>query len=224
MSISALILDLDGVLIDTETVGRRAWHRAANEMGFEFSEKNYAKLVGRSIKSCRKIIKTILPAAIDFNEYMARSNSIYHDEMERNGISIMSGVTELLQLIEHLDLDAAIATSSSRDTAERKIEISGLSGCFETMITSDDVKSGKPAPDIFMRTAERLNHPTDKCVVIEDSESGITGAHKAGAIPIMVPNTIPASENARLLSYSVEESLFDVLPTIKYLYFNHRSH
>ncbi len=223
MSISALILDLDGVLIDTETVGRHAWHRAADEMGFAFPEDLYARLVGRPVENCREIIATVFPLDMNFEQYVERSNFIYHDEMQRNGIAVMDGVAELLNWIERTNLDAAIATSSSRETAEWKIEKAGLAGKIETLVTRDDVQRGKPAPDPFILSARLLRHPAEQCVVIEDSESGVTSAYHAGTIPIMVPSTIPASDTARSLSYSVVDSLPNALSIIENLHANQKS-
>ncbi len=224
MSISGIIVDLDGVLIDNEIYGKQAWYQAAEEMGFEFQEKNYAKLIGRSMRNCHKFVKSLLPEEIDVYEYIIRWHIIYEHELEKNGLALMHGVSELLQLAKYANLDIGVATTSDREIAERNIQISGLCGDIGTLVTTDDVENGKPAPDIYLLTAKMMKLPIEKCVVIEDSEAGVAGAHEAGAIPILVPSTVPPTETARAVSYSVEDTLLDVLSTIEFLYFNRRAH
>ncbi len=218
MSISAVILDLDGVLIDTESVARRAWFQAAVECGFQFSDELYAKVVGRPVASCRQIFQTVLPDGISFEHFLKCSDYLYHSEMERNGVAMMDGIPELLDWIEQIDLDKSIATSSEREAAEKKLELAGLSGRIEIMVTSDEVKHGKPAPDLFFRAAELMNHSPKDCAVIDDAEAGIVGAAKAGAIPIMVPTVTETSANVQRLATTIVDTVPQAHSFLKSLY------
>ena len=141
MTISAVILDLDGILLDTEVVARKAWQKAADEFGFEFSEELYSKVVGRPVAECRDIFEAVLPDGVDYEQYLEQSDVLYFGEMDRNGISMVNGAAALLDWIEQSDLDAAIATSSNRDHAEFKLQKAGLAGRIDIMVTCDDVKA-----------------------------------------------------------------------------------
>ena len=207
MSISAVILDLDGVLIDTESVARRAWFQAAVECGFQFSDDLYANVVGRPVASCRQVVQSVLPDGISFEYFLKCSDHLYHSEMEQNGVAVMDGIPELLNWIEQTDLEKSIATSSGRESAEMKLELAGLSGRIEIMVTSDDVKQGKPAPDLFFRAAELMNQPLGDCAVIDDAEAGIIGAANAGTIPIMVPTVIETSANVQKLATAIVDTV-----------------
>ena len=207
MSISAVILDLDGVLIDTESVARRAWFQAAVECGFQFSDELYAKVVGRPVDCCRQVFQPVLPDGISFKHFLKCSDHLYHSEMEQNGVAVMEGIPELLNWIEQTDLNKSIATSSGREAAEKKLELAGLSGRIEIMVTSDDVKQGKPAPDLFFRAAELMNQSPEDCAVIDDAEVGIIGAAEAGTIPIMVPTVIETSVNVRKLATAIVDTV-----------------
>ena len=210
MSFCAVILDLDGLLIDTESVALKAWQKAAQEFGFEVSLAVYARLIGRTMAASRAEIMKIIPFQTDIDQFIVRADEYYFDCITREGIKLMTGVPELLAWLEENDLPYTIATSSERSQAEWKIQKAGLTNRVGEFVTSDEVQHGKPAPDIFLRASQLVGQPSDKCVVVEDSEAGIMAASKAGAMPIMVPSTLPPSPKVRKLAYGVIETLFDV--------------
>ena len=219
MNISAFILDLDGVLIDTESVAQKAWYQAAKDLGFEFFDELYANMMGRPVERCRELIEPHLPEGINIDQYMQQAEHLYTDTMERNGIQLIAGVSDLLYWINQSGYAVAIATSSQRDNALKKIAIAGLQNKIEVVVTCDDVKRSKPAPDIFLLAAQRIGHPIEQCVVIEDSEAGILGAHAAGAIPIMLPGTVGPSDIAQRAAFAILHSLHevpDILPGFTY--------
>ena len=104
MKLSAVILDFDGVLIDTETISRNAWMQAASEFGFEFPESLYEEIVGNSVLAARKRITEFVDGLIDMDQYMDRSAAIYNGTMATNGIDVMPGVIELIEFIREHNL------------------------------------------------------------------------------------------------------------------------
>ena len=217
MNITAIILDLDGVLVDTESVAKKAWFQAAADFDFSFSDELYASMVGRPVAICQALITPFLPKQVGIDQFMERCEFLYLDEMEQNGVKLLPGVLELLDWIEHTKLANAIATSSERVHAHNKLNTAGLGNQFEVVVTCDDVKHGKPAPDLFLLAAQRIGHDINNCMVIDDSEAGVTGAHAAGAIPIMVPNMIKASDQAKRLSYAVISNLYEAIDVMETL-------
>ena len=218
MSISAVVLDLDGVLIDTESLAFRAWQQAAEEFGFKISLEAYSRIIGRTVEAARAEILEIIPDRTAIDQYMKRSDVLYFDTMEREGIRLMPGVLELLDWVEQIGLNHTVATSSDRVHAEWKIQLAGLTERIGEFVTCNDVQRGKPAPDTFLHAAKLVNQPIERCVVVEDAEAGIIGASTAGAIPIMLPGALAPSENARSLAYGIAESLAEVLSLIKKLH------
>lgn len=215
MKISGVILDLDGVLIDTESISRMAWLRAANEFGFEIPESLYEKIVGYSVSDARKEISTLTDGRIDMGRYMERSAAIYNSEMQSNGIRVMPGVPELLEFLRQYELKCAIATSTIHEHAEWKLNKSGLLGEINDVITGDRVANGKPAPDIFLIAAEQIGVEPDECVVIEDAHAGVIGAKAAGMVPIMVPSTAAPTTASEELTYAVVPNLFDAIEILR---------
>ena len=91
----------------------------------------------------------------------------------------------------------AIVTSSSRRTADAHLTLAGIRARFDTILTRDDVTRGKPSPDLYLLAAARLGVKPETCVAVEDSNHGVTAAHAAGAITIMVPDMVPPTEASR---------------------------
>ncbi len=218
MNLAAIILDLDGLLIDTESVAQRAWYGAAKELGFTLPEHVYANMIGRPVVTCRALIDSILPANVTIDQYMDCSEFLYFDQMERNGVQLMDGAAQLLDWIQQTGLGSAIATSSEKAAATKKITQAGIAGMVPLLASADDVIHGKPAPDIFVLAAKLLGVAPEQCVVLEDSEAGVIGANHAGAQSIMVPSTIQASSTATQLAYAVVDSLHEALVVIQELY------
>ena len=215
MRISAVIIDLDGVLIDTESISRMAWMRAAREFGFEITDSFYEKIVGYSVLDARKEISVLTNGRIDMECYMDRSAAIYYGEMHSNGVRVMPGVTELLDYLRQHGLKSAIATSTIKEQAEWKLKKSGLLGAIDDVITGDRAANGKPAPDIFLIAAEQIGINPGECVVIEDAHAGIVGAKAAGMLPIMVPSIAGSTKASEELAYAVVPNLYGVIELLQ---------
>lgn len=215
MKISGVILDLDGVLIDTESISKMAWMRAASEFGFEIPETLYEKIIGFSVLDARKEISNLTNGHIDMDRYMERSAAIYYGEMQSNGVRVMPGVPELLEFLRQQGLKTAIATSTIQEQATWKLEKSGLLGLINDVITGDLAANGKPAPDIFLIAARRISVEPGECVVVEDAHAGIIGAKTAGMVPIMVPSTAASTAASEEHAYAVVPNLFNVIEILR---------
>ena len=167
--------------------------------------------------SARQEIEEATEGLIDLESYMECSTFLYNEEMNCNGVQMMIGVPELLEYLDQANLSTAIATSTSRFQADRKLNRSGLQGKIKKIVTGDQIENGKPAPDLFLLAAQEISTPPGQCVVIEDAEAGIIGAKSAGMIPIMVPSTIAPSTTVKELSYAVVPSLYEALEIIREL-------
>ena len=216
MSFSAVIFDLDGLLINTETVSKQAWLKGAADYGFDFAESLYARIAGTSVKYAKARIAESVPA-IDVDAYVEHSSRLYYQSLEQHGIEVMTGVRDVIEFLNLNSIHMGVATSSEKPSALLKLQKSGLYDCFEVIVSSDCVKQGKPAPDLFLLAAKLLAVPADECIVIEDAEPGILGAHRAGMRSILVPSTIPPSSSIQKIALAVEPSLPSVIPALRQL-------
>jgi len=207
LSLSAAILDLDGLVLDTERVARRAWQGAAAEFGYAIDDQLYEEIIGRTTDGTGYVLRRALGDAFPYHAALRRQETLMNQLIDQEGLEPKSGVTQLLRTIEDLELDVALATSAHRASALRKLAAADMQGVFQTMVCGDEVDEGKPAPDIFLAAARELDVRPARCVVLEDSDPGVLGAHAAGMRVILVPDLKTPSPGARAAAWHVCPSL-----------------
>ena len=185
----ALLFDLDGTLIDTESLAIASGMQAFAEAGFPVDLDFLHRLIGVDQPSAGKIILAALPA-IDLKTLGTRWNIGFQDRVDA-GLDLKPGVLALLELAGHLP--HAVVTSSSRREALRKLDVAGLAGRFVEVITLDDVTAAKPDPAPYLLAATRLGFAPARCLVFEDSETGAEAAHRAGCVVVQVPDVVPST-------------------------------
>jgi HAD superfamily hydrolase (TIGR01509 family) len=186
---AALIFDMDGLMLDTEPLGARAWDDAARATGIPFDASVTPRLIGRTFTDCRALILDH-HGGCDYpiDELMAGWHAAYDAIVEREGIALKAGLVELLDWLEGAGIPRAVATSTRRARAQEKLERTGLWPRFAGLVGGDEVANGKPAPDIFLAAARLVRAPPAACLVLEDSIAGLTGAAAAGMPSVMVPD------------------------------------
>jgi len=186
--IDAVIFDLDGTLIDTETHNQAAGLEAFAQQGIAVDRSFLHRMIGQDDETSAAIIRDAFPALdLDvFRETWARAVSRNYAA----GIPLKPGASTLLSQIT---LPKALATSSTRAQADYKLGLTGLLSFFLHTVTLNDVKRAKPAPDAYLLTARLLGVTPARCVVFEDSELGAEAATAAGMIVVQVPDILPVS-------------------------------
>lgn len=175
-----LLFDLDGVLVDSTPAVARVWSKWAVAHGFD-PEETVRKAHGRPSLST---IKELLPHAPD---PVAENEVVLRGEIEdTDGVVPLSGARELLESIPAARW--ALVTSCSRPLAEVRLKAAGLP-LPKNMITSDDVRAGKPDPEPYVKGAALLGVPGSHCVVFEDAPAGVRAGKAAGALVIALRST-----------------------------------
>ena len=183
----ALLFDLDGTLIDTETIALAAGLAAFAAHGHDVDLSFMHALVGKDEPSSRQIIRAALPHA-DLDSVDRHWREGFAAGVDR-GLKLKPGVTELLAAVRQ---PLAIVTSSGRSGAHRKLAIAGIADAFTHVVTLDDVTAPKPAPDPYLLAASLFGFAPERCLVFEDSETGAEAAHRAGCIVVQVPDVVPS--------------------------------
>ncbi len=207
---TAVIFDMDGLMLDTEPLAARAWIEAAQALGIAFDSTINDRLIGRSFSDCRTIIGEHHGADYPVDTLMQAWHGAYDDIVRREGIAFKPGLLELLGWLEGAAIRKAVATSTRRARAQAKLEQTGVLSRFEALVGGDEVARGKPAPDIFLEAAARLAVAPAACMVLEDSEPGVRGALAAGMVPVMVPDLLAPSASLRAIAPLVMPTLHEV--------------
>ena len=215
--VHAVILDMDGLMIDTEPLYKRAMQETAKNLGYDLTDAFMMSLVGRPDTDCRRLISNEFDDSFPHGLFWGQWPQIWRDIATSHGIARKPGLDELLSALANEGLPTAIATSTYREQADFSLNAAGVTHSFGHIVTGDQVEHGKPAPDIFLEAARRLKVEPQHCIVLEDSENGIRAAHAAKMFAIMVPDLIPPSEEIRNKANLVLNSLHDVRELLKNL-------
>ncbi len=213
-SIDAVIFDMDGLLIDTEAVYLAAYLAAAAHMKVDLPLAFCHSLIGRPGPDCDRLIQDYFGPAFALDAFNDHADSHAARSLEAV-VPVKAGAAELLEHLVARGLPLAIATSSSRATAERHLGRAGLLTYFRALATRDDVVRGKPHPDLYLEAARRLGVAPERCLAFEDSNHGLTAAHAAGAIAVMVPDIVPPTAEVRAKCAAVLPDLHAALAMMR---------
>jgi HAD superfamily hydrolase (TIGR01509 family) len=216
--IKAAIFDLDGLMLDTEIVSYQGWKQACRDFGFILDDDIYHKIIGLVVPDMKPIFQEAFGPDFPLEPANKKRLQFMYKHFDKFGVTFKPGLHELLDFLERAGIRKAVATSSCRESAMRKLTAGRLVDRFGAIITGDDVHSGKPAPDIFLAAAERLNVPVEQCLVFEDSENGVYAAHNAAMSVIMVPDVKQPTKEVAALAYRIFPSLSDAIPFLQQLF------
>ncbi len=188
---SAVIFDLDGLVLDTEMTYFLAWKKAASIMEFDFSDEFCASLSGLHFQHVEDKLFCTFGASFDLDRFKQLSGQVWRETVKEQGIPVKKGFLNLLKQLRSNSISFCLATNSQQNNALECLELAGLAQVFSIIISRDQVRQGKPAPDIFLAAAKALKTPIKQCLVLEDSSTGIQAAARAGAVSVFIPSIYP---------------------------------
>jgi beta-phosphoglucomutase len=191
--VQAVIFDMDGVIVDSEPRHESAFLDVVREIGYgDKLEICFADYIGRSDQELWLDFVARHKPPQSLEDLLARKRQRVVEILRRDQ-PVFDGVPKLVErLAAHYAL--GLASGSERLVVEEVLKLKGLGRFFHAVVSASDIRNGKPAPDIFLRTAELLNVPPQSCCVIEDSKPGIAAGLAAGMEVIAITNTHPAAE------------------------------
>jgi HAD superfamily hydrolase (TIGR01509 family) len=189
----AVIFDMDGVIVDSEPCHERAYMEVVRELGYGDNHGlQFADYVGRSDDDLWVDFIARHKPAQSFEELLALKTQRVVEIIRRDQ-PVFDGLPQLVEKLSDRYV-LGLASGSERPVVEEVLKLKGLGQLFTAVVTSSEVERGKPAPDVFLRTAELLKAPPQACCVIEDSKPGIAAGLAAGMQVIAITNTHPAAE------------------------------
>lgn len=212
--VQAVVFDMDGLLLDTETVYQAAMVEAGQAFGIDFTPAIYQSMVGKTNPECAVMLRGLYGDDFPVEAYFKRTWTDVELILEAE-VRLKTGVMEILDYLDALGVPRAIATSNSREAVERYLGRFDLVKRFHAVVANADVVRHKPHPDPYLEAARRLNvHPT-LCLALEDSHPGVRAAHAAGMMTIMVPDILDPNEEMHDKCVHVAESLHVVMDLLK---------
>ena len=191
----AIIFDMDGVIVDSNPAHKIALQQFAREHGYDLDEKQLReKVYGRTNKEWITNLFGTLPKET-LAKYAEEKEALYR-EIFKNDIRPVKGLVNFLNLLEKNNIPKAIGTSAPRVNVDFSLGSTHLEKYFSIILDDTFVTHGKPDPEIYIKVAGALNLPNNKCIVIEDSLSGVTAGKRAGSKVIGITTTHTAEELA----------------------------
>ena len=202
-----VIFDLDGVIVNSSAFHFGAWQRWARKIGIieEVDEAWFREHHGQ--RNDAIISATLGPLPETELEAHAARKEEYYRKLARGKLEPLPGVATLVEALRRDEWLLAIGTSTPRENLELVLAEMPFGDAFTATVCGPEVEHGKPAPDIFLRAAELLELPPERCIVVEDAPSGVAAAHAGGFACLAVATTRPRellSEAELLLDSLVE--------------------
>ena len=201
---TAVIFDCDGTLVDSEPLARHAWERTLTPFGYALTDTDAEATVGLPFPRTHAYYAELvdLPGV---DETWARYSSTLFALIDDELVVFDDAVGAARELRER-GVPVGVASSSPRERLHRTLARAGLLDGFDVTVAGDEVRNGKPAPDMFLLTAERLGAVAADCVAVEDSPPGVEAALAAGMHTIAVCR-VPGTEATLAAAHRVVDSL-----------------
>jgi HAD superfamily hydrolase (TIGR01509 family) len=212
-TIEAVVFDLDGVLVDSDHIWHEVREGLARERGGRWTDRSEADMMGMSSTEWSQYLHEVVGLAETPREL---NDEVMRRMLDRfaKDLPLIDGAVDAVRRLG-APFRLALASSSNRELIDAVLDTAVLADLFEVTVSSEEVPRGKPAPDVFLEAARRLDVPTDRCAAIEDSANGIRAAHAAGMRVIAIPNRrYPPAADALVLADASLDSITELSPAL----------
>lgn len=196
--IKGILFDMDGLLVNSENLYWEANIQAAKEADLGTPDDIYLKLVGSTTTDMDDFYLKYFKNKEQRDQFIKRTDDLVWQWTEEGKLKLRPGVQKALDLFQKAGLPMAVVTSNTEDVVEHNLWATGSRNYFQFHLNYDDVKKNnvkpKPAPDIYLLAAKKLQVPQNNILAFEDSSPGLLAAVNANLKCVMVPDLIPASK------------------------------
>lgn len=211
MQIRAALFDMDGLMIDSDRIISRSYETVLEKHGIKPKLNHRGIVHTPGISSRDNWIRLMQEYSFeaDIDELIVRKTQL-HTQFMKEGVDAMPGLFDVLKMLKERGIKMAIASSSTREIIDAAVKHLKIEDYFDAIVSGNEVNRGKPAPDIFLKAAEKLGVPPKECVVFEDAVSGVQAAKAAGmkCIAIPLPTKISNPE------FAIADNIFPSLTSV----------
>ncbi|MBQ8518419.1 MAG: HAD family phosphatase [Agathobacter sp.] len=210
-AVKGVLFDMDGVILDTEKLYTRFWQEAAQALGYPMTQEMALGMRSLSREVGERQLKSYLGEDVDYQQVRNKRIEMMSAFIKENRVELKPGIHELLAFLKEKGIKTSVATSSPLDRTKEYLSMVGLVDAFDELVSGHMVEHGKPAPDIYIYAASKLELKPEECLVLEDSPTGLLAAYRAECIPVMVPDQDQPDVEVKNRVYAVADTLVDVI-------------
>lgn len=204
--IQCIIFDMDGVIIDSEEIHKKAYFETFEAINVDVDDELYKTLTGSSTLNAFQKLVTHFQLDINPQELVLDKRNRYVNYFENDPkLHLVKGVEQLIKFAHQKGLTLVLASSSAMENIERVFNRFHLNTYFSAKISGADLKASKPHPEIFEKAAFLSKIPKENCVVIEDSDNGIKAANDAGIFVFGYKNPLAADQTLKNADLIIED-------------------
>ncbi len=215
--IKAIIFDMDGLMIDSERVTFECYQERLKDMNLTMDEEFYKTLLGKPIKGIYQRFYDVYGNDFPIENVIKDVHQLMAERFETEGVPVKKGLVELLHYLKDNNYKTIVATSSNRDRVDKILAQAKITEFFDDSICGDEVTKGKPNPEVFLKSCQKLGVNVDEAIVLEDSEAGIQASYDANIKVICIPDMKYPEKQYEEKTFKILKDLTEVTAYLKSL-------
>lgn len=198
MQYQAILLDVDGVLVDSERVFNACWRKAAEREGYAMTYEQALQLRSLDAGLAKDLFKRWYGDDNAYPSIRAARRALMAEAVAKEPLRAKPGVLEFLGKAKSLPITVAIVTASPQSRITAYLSSVGIDvSLFDFVITTEQVVRGKPYPDVYCHACKTVGFSPAECIAVEDSPNGVKSAHSAGCYTVMIPDLTPCNDDLK---------------------------
>ena len=215
--IKAIIFDMYGLMIDIERVTFECYQERLKDMNLTMDEEFYKTLLGKPIKGIYQRFYDVYGNDFPIQNVIQDVHQLMAERFETEGVPVKKGLVELLHYLKDNNYKTIVATSSNRDRVDKILAQAKITEFFDDSICGDEVTKGKPNPEVFLKSCQKLGVNVDEAIVLEDSEAGIQASYDANIKVICIPDMKYPEKQYEEKTFKILKDLTEVTVYLKSL-------
>ena len=215
--IKAIIFDMDGLMIDSERVTFECYQERLKDMNLTMDEEFYKTLLGKPIKGIYQRFYDVYGNDFPIQNVIQDVHQLMAERFETEGVPVKKGLVELLHYLKDNNYKTIVSTSSNRDRVDKILAQAKITEFFDDSICGDEVTKGKPNPEVFLKSCQKLGVNVDEAIVLEDSEAGIQASYDANIKVICIPDMKYPEKQYEEKTFKILKDLTEVTVYLKSL-------
>lgn len=209
-----VVFDVDGLMLDTESVWKEAFDQAGNKFGIQnMGSTLFPQLIGKSGRDEKEVLDQYLSQ--DIQELVIKEWERIGYGMLKKNVPVKPGLNEILDFLEQHHIKMAVATTTRRELTEERLKRVGVYDRFDYVLCGDEVTNRKPDPEIYLSVLKKMDTDARNALVLEDSVVGVEAAYRAGIDCIQVPDIIAPTDLQKKQTICIVKDLMEARDYIK---------